>query len=165
MLVIAVVSDMSASLGAVLASAPTGTPLSLYLSTDGKEGLERRAAFLEFTAGSIQGCFGLLAFSLATRCVVLYWREALQCKLILCSWRWLCCIFCLCVYTIQISYSQLCPTRAITISYHQERQRNAEKLSLKYNKIFNSIAFGEKAILISNGVYEYVTQFLSLTRY
>ena len=72
MLVIAVVSDMSASLGAVLASAPTGTPLSLYLSTDGKEGLERRAAFLEFTAGSIQGCFGLLAFSLATRCVVLY---------------------------------------------------------------------------------------------
>ena len=72
MLVIGIVSDMSASLGAVLASAPTGTPLSLYLSTDGKKGLARRTAFLEFTAGSVAGSIGLLAFSLATRCIVLY---------------------------------------------------------------------------------------------
>ena len=72
MLVIGIASDMSAFLGAVLASAPSGTPLSLYLSTDGKEGLARRTAFLEFTAGSMAGSIGLLAFSFATRCIVLY---------------------------------------------------------------------------------------------
>ena len=63
---------MSASLGAVLASAPTGTPLSLYLSTDGK----RRVG----TAYCIFGIYGringrldwLIGISLATRCVVLY---------------------------------------------------------------------------------------------
>ena len=72
MLVIGIVSDMSASLGAVLASAPTGTPLSLYLSTDGKEGLARRTAFWNLRQGQWQGSIGLLAFSLATRCIVLY---------------------------------------------------------------------------------------------
>ena len=84
---------------AVLASAPTGTPLSLYLSTDGKKGLARRTAFLEFTAGSVAGSIGLLAFSWP-RCIVLY-GETLQYKLIMCSWCWLCCIFCMCLCTIK----------------------------------------------------------------
>ena len=72
MLIVGLVSEYSPSLGAILASAPTGTPLSMYLSTDGKEGFERRKAFLEFTASSIQGCFGLMAFSICTRYMVLY---------------------------------------------------------------------------------------------
>ena len=71
-LVVRIVSDMSASLGAVLASAPTGTPLSLYLSTDGKRRVGTAYCILEFTAGSMAGSIGLLAFSLATRCIVLY---------------------------------------------------------------------------------------------
>ena len=72
MLVVGLVSEVSPSLGAIFASAPTGTPLSLYISVNGKEGLERQKAFLEFTAGSTQGCFGLMAFSLCTRYMVLY---------------------------------------------------------------------------------------------
>ena len=74
MLVVGLVSEVSPSLGAILASAPTGTPLSLYISVNGKEGLERQKAFLEFTAGSIPICvdFGLMAFSLCTRYMVLY---------------------------------------------------------------------------------------------
>ena len=59
MLVVGLVSEVSPSLGAIFASAPTGTPLSLYISVNGKEGLERQKAFLEFTAGSIQGSYGL----------------------------------------------------------------------------------------------------------
>ena len=53
MLVVGLVSEVSPSLGAIFASAPTGTPLSLYISVNGKEGLERQKAFLEFTAGSM----------------------------------------------------------------------------------------------------------------
>ena len=71
MLGVGLAAEISPSLGAILASAPTGTPLALWLSTEGKSGVDTYKALLEFTEGAIKGTFCLMAFAIAARVVVL----------------------------------------------------------------------------------------------
>ena len=41
MLIVGIAAEFSPSLGAILASAPTGTPLALWLGTEGKIGINK----------------------------------------------------------------------------------------------------------------------------